>query len=228
MNCDTDQEEINKELKQSANNILQQVVELNVKYLIREIRTNIITLSVEQKINYRNSIIKGIQEFEPTVKNLLEFLSYKEFQTPKSIFPKINELNTKTDFSDFGMYYLRKHTEDINTVKEMILEEFVEGELHINTETNKFLKNGIDKKLTNKSKILILKSVGLFDKLNVNLYPNKEIAKLISWLLDMSFDNAKDYLENIEDKNGSSNKKSPYNKQSIELAENTLKPFNID
>lgn len=88
-------------------------------------------------------------------------------------------------------------------------------------------KKTLFKTLNNKAKILVLKEIGFFDLPKVEPLTLEKRGKLISELLGMDFDNAKDYIGNIYDKKGEAGNKSPYNIQSKKQAKEILSLIGI-
>jgi hypothetical protein len=82
-------------------------------------------------------------------------------------------------------------------------------------------------KTTQKAQILILKELGVFDSHQIKNLSLEQKGIFFSSLLNMNLDNAKDYIGNLFDKKGDSGNKSPYNRQSIEQANNMLALINL-
>lgn len=198
----------------------------NLRKLMRdfigEFEKNLFEMDKVMREIYANNVLTYFNSLNFTVFYPIKFSDYpwegqpdnrKDFDLEVDIkgqFKHITEIireRCHTTLENFGLFY------EVET-KENDLEYSVYSEQPQDVQP--------EKRTNQKTQILILKELGVFEKLaEIQNLTLEQKGQFISKLLNMNFDNAKDYLGNIYDTKGDSNK-SPYNSISKKQAKEIL------
>lgn len=119
---------------------------------------------------------------------------------------------------------------DMDSYNFLISHEYTSDKINVlleklehNTKRNKFVNHFT----TQKTQIIILNEMGFFENPYFESATLEKKGEFIAKLLNMNFDNAKDYIGNKNFKKGG-DKKSPYNKPAIESAKRILSLIDFD
>lgn len=206
---------------------------ISLQKVTLEVRENMIYLQPEQIEGYKRFLSKFLWNYEDFIFDSL-FKSFKYREDADEVrYNKSCPFKTGEEFLDYLHFLISEFQVNWRDLYNNIHEE-IDSELSFFKHDNKSLSDldsdleqeslGLNKNksVSNKAKILVLKQLGLFDLPIFESITLEKKGNFLSQLMNMSFENAKDYLGNIHDIKRANGNKSPYNSNSIKQANDLL------